>query len=406
LYRIRGKDNLERQRGKKMTRPLRAPAPTAKTEPTNSGAGGAEQRVYFGNVDSLRFFAFLWVFLYHIEVPWGHFWTIHINGFVGVELFFVISSFLLTRLLVLEYRKSGGVSLKKYFMRRILRIWPLYFTFIIVMIAISEATHPGSVSTISVVRLFTFTDNLWASLTGWTTDIVGVAHLWTISLEEQYYLLLPFIIPALAKLPKRAVLIAGFTVIVILCLMRLAAVVYGMHAPFIWASPIQCDGFVLGTMLGLGVFDDWLAKVPSWAEIVVGLFITGVTFLLPPIAPLSYGDVIRYTMYGVAFVLILDAVITSKSPVMSAVLGNKVLAYLGKISFGLYVFHFIVTRECMGRIGPLLGGIENFSPLKSIAFVVFAAGLTILISWLSYELFEKRFLRLKERFTTVKSRPI
>jgi len=388
-----------------MTMPPMLRSATAKTGTTEL-SGTEQPRVYFGNVDSLRFFAFLWVFLYHFEVPWGPFWVIHINGYVGVELFFVISSFLLTRLLVLEVRRFGGVSLKKYFLRRVLRIWPLYFAFIIVMIVISEATHPGSVSGASVLRLFTFTDNLWASLTGWTNDIVGVAHLWTISLEEQYYLLLPFVVPVLAKLSKKTVLIAGVAVLTVLCLMRLVAVVYAMPAPFIWASPIQCDGFVLGTMLGLGVFDGFLSKLASWVEIVLGLLITAGTFLLPPIEPTSYGDVARYTMYGVAFVLILDAVITSKSRVMSVVLGNRVLAYLGKISFGLYVFHFIVARECMGRLGPRLGGLENLTPLVAIALLVFAIGLTILLSWGSYELFEKRFLKLKERFTAIRSRPI
>lgn len=375
----------------------------ASTSPPQSG-------IYYRNVDGLRFIAFLLVFIHHINLNGNQvFGVLHTNGYIGVELFFVISSFLLTQLLVMEARRSdtGKVSVKRFFMRRVLRIWPLYFGFIAAMV-LRVAIHGGEVDLTRVISLSTFTENLWTALKGYNTTIPDVSQLWTISLEEQYYLILPFLVPLLMRLSKRVLAIGGAVVIGVFMLNRLVAVLFQMPHPFIWVLPIQGDAFVLGTMLGLGVFDGVLAKVPNWGRFGVAIVALGYSFTLPFVGTGGYPDVIRYTFYAIGFLALLTAVLNNHSKITDAILGNRAIRYLGKISYGLYVFHVFAISVSGAHIEPLLARLigTNTPPLLSTAYFLVVLALTIAVATLSYELYEKRFLRLKQRFTTISSRPI
>ncbi|MCL2652174.1 MAG: acyltransferase [Propionibacteriaceae bacterium] len=334
--------------------------------------------------------------------------VVHNDGYVGVELFFVISSFLLTHLLVMETRKSptGTISVKNFFLRRVLRIWPLYFGFVLAMV-VRGAVHGGGVDWAHVISLSTFTENLWTALKGYTTSIPDVAHLWTISLEEQYYLILPFVVPVLLRFSKRVLAVGGAVVIGVFMLNRLIAVIFSMPHPFIWVLPIQGDAFVLGTMLGLGVFDSFLQRVPTWAKFAAAIACLGYTVYLPYIGTGGYPDVIRYTFLAVGFLALMVAVLNSRNKVIDAVFGNRAVRYLGKISYGLYVFHELAISVAVGHIEPALTrAMGSDGWLFGSVFFLIVFALTLAVSALSYEVYEKRFLKLKQRFTAITSRPI
>jgi len=368
-----------------------------------------QRGIYYRNIDGLRFIAFLLVFSSHIDIGFtGWFSALHKNGYIGVELFFVISSFLLTKLLVIEAERSsaGSVAVRNYFLRRVLRIWPLYFGFVAAMV-MRRVWIGGGIDLTRIISLATFTENLWTAIVGYDSAFPDVAHLWTISLEEQYYLLLPFMIPILLKVSKRVLLLGGVAVVGVLMINRAVAVILGMPHPFTYVLPISGDAFVLGTMLGLGVFDHILSHVPNWAKYAITVVALGWTFFLPYVGTGGYADVIRYTLYAIGFTTLLAAVLSNRAKVARVILGNRPVRYLGKISYGLYVFHLLVISMVQAHIsahvGNWVGATSHlFAPICWIAALV----LTIVVSAASYEVFERRFLRLKERFATVRSRPI
>jgi len=157
-----------------------------------------KSKVFLPELDGLRFIAFLLIFIHHSSTQGvAIFREIKTIGWLGVEIFFCLSAFLLTRLLLRERDQFGTVDVYKFFMRRILRIWPLYFTYVILAIILSVYWHVITSGNLHrIVGLLTFTDNFFAAFQGFN-PIRFTGHLWTISYEEQFYLCLPFFVPYL-----------------------------------------------------------------------------------------------------------------------------------------------------------------------------------------------------------------
>ncbi len=150
------------------------------------------KRFYFPELDGLRFLAFLLVFVHHHpylnSIPVLSFFRAY--GWLGVDLFFVLSAFLFSRLLVEEYKKTNKISFRKFYLRRIFRICPVYIIFVILTILfLYIINYPFSnLELLRVVGLLTFTDNFMTAVHGYNS-LSTLAHLWTISYEEQFYVL-------------------------------------------------------------------------------------------------------------------------------------------------------------------------------------------------------------------------
>ncbi|MFN6037783.1 MAG: acyltransferase family protein, partial [Bacteroidota bacterium] len=161
-----------------------------------------EGKPYFIGLDVLRLFAALFVLFWHLQT---HYWlklpfTFHFNGSLGsmaVSFFFVLSSFLLTYLLFVESKNKNRISISKFYIRRVIRIWPLYFlslifAFWIYPFALKITTGYQIVERASAVRYFTFLSNYdVAYFSGPVNRMLGV-H-WSLAVEEQFYLILPLI---------------------------------------------------------------------------------------------------------------------------------------------------------------------------------------------------------------------
>ncbi len=375
-----------------------------------------EKSNYFPAIDGLRFLAFLLVFIHHFNtngIP-TQLLFLHSYGWIGVELFFVLSSFLLTKLAIKEIYKAGLLSIKKFFIRRILRIWPLYFTFILFMFILQSASINVTFGIPYIkallprlMGLLTFTDNLWCAVGSYNGAIPYIAHLWTVSLEEQYYLLIPFVLPFLVKLNKKELLMLGSGILAFFLIMRAISIGLALPHPFIWTLPIQCDAFLLGTLLALGVFDSVLLKMNNLVKFCFGFLFLGLLYFLPNVSSNRMGVILIYTIISISFTLIVDSVVKTNNKFVNIVFANKIARYLGKISYGLYVFHFFAIAyadrfidNCVSRI------FTRGTSIYWLAALSITLLFAILISAISYELFEKRFLIFKKKFTTIESRPI
>lgn len=351
---------------------------------------------YCPQLDGLRFGAALLVFFHHAPGLRGLGWVSE-YGWIGVDLFLSISAFLLTRLLVMEFNASRNIDITKFFIRRSLRIWPLYFfyaTLVCILAIFAQDLELGTVSGWWLSHL-TFTNNLMTALNGYA-PISYSAHLWTISLEEQAYVILPLLLLLYLRsgLGFARLRVFFFAAITLLLVMRLGFVLTDAPHPFIWVLPLRADSFIFGAVAALLIgqrTDNWFAPL-----MIVGALIMCSVILFPNIGETGYYQVFGYTIVALGCTLV---TISSQATVFDrSILASRPLRYLGKISFGIYIYHVLCID--LSRLAFDALGVSSNSGQFGFGLL-----LTIAMAGISYEILEKPFLRLKERYSDVRSRP-
>jgi peptidoglycan/LPS O-acetylase OafA/YrhL len=370
--------------------------------------------VTYRGLDSFRFFAFLAVFLCHVGLfP---------PGYLGVQAFFVLSGFLLTPILVdMRHRLPPGRYFLYFYGRRSLRIVPLYYTYLAVVSAVAALVlatdpHPRPEAlerfTQQVVYGLTYTYDFFHASRAYTHTPL-LTHFWSLAVEEQFYLVWPFMLffVAGARLERilLALLIAGPAVRLVE-----AAVVTGpigglFHDRLdlvIYVLPFShIDAFAMGGYLAL------YGRTPS-RSVVAGfvtlLVLVGVvterlntgsnsmTLGYGPFMADSWKYVWGYTCFNLLFGWIL--LMIRDRTLVPALTEHPALLYLGRISYGLYVFHFAVIW-LMSSMDP-----SGFYTWPSVWRAVYAGptlAVTILISMASYAWLEAPCLRLKDRYFPV-----
>jgi peptidoglycan/LPS O-acetylase OafA/YrhL len=353
---------------------------------------------YSPQLDGLRFLAAFAVFVHHAPaVP--SLGALKTYGWAGVDLFLVISAYLLTRLLMLEYEATGRISIKSFFVRRALRIWPLYLGYVtaITLLAIVAGKLAFVTASYWWLSHVSFSNNILTAVKGYSV-VPYTAHLWTISLEEQAYLVLPFVLAAClgGRSSPRGLLSTGIAIVALMIVARAALVLAGVQHPFIWVLPLRADGIVLGTVVAL-------AMPPSdrgRGNLLLALGIAGLVSvgLFPSIEVAGAYQVFGYSIVAASCCAL---VLATQAPgmILNRLLGSVPMRLLGKVSFGFYVYHAVmlyIAEKLLSRLGIGPGP----------AVFVLGLVLTIAAAILSYHFYERPFLKFKKRFTMVKSRPI
>jgi peptidoglycan/LPS O-acetylase OafA/YrhL len=374
------------------------------------------QRFYRPELDALRFFAFFGVFVFHV-IPHdaASYLTRHVlppalvpfvcavsaAGAFGVDLFFALSAYLITILLIREEEDRGRIDVKAFYVRRILRIWPLYFFFIAIA---------------AVVPFWDKTQHLgWHYIAGylllagnWVYVWLGLPHsianpLWSVSIEEQFYLFWPV---ALRRLSRRQLIFA------VLCLLLLANIVrvwvvfsHGLGAAIEYNTFTRIDAIALGILVAY-IFGNKVPALHLLSRIALAAACLITWFLVAAYANLNaqtevapvLGTLIGRPLVAVAAAGLLVAVMGAPAAGARA-LTNPVLTYLGRISYGLYVYHAagLLVATHLFRTNTVKG---------YALFAVFGFAFTVILSAISYRWLETPFLRMKERFAVVRSRPI
>jgi peptidoglycan/LPS O-acetylase OafA/YrhL len=396
--------------------------------------GRAPRRFYAPELDALRFLAFMLVFCRHVITSFGlaqrsqaiarlaptavvdtaagptlsSGWAL-VQGIAqsfdfGVCLFFFLSSFLITRLLLVERESTGTVAVRNFYMRRILRIWPLYFGFLALIVLLTPVFPSLAVSPPRVLAAILFVANWAAVWNGWAG--MSIQALWSVSMEEQFYIVWPL----LARYGRKAVIVLSIA----FALLSLGTLFYlghrsGTVVTQIWPNTLVQSLFFAGGAL-TAVFSTPETRVLHPALRALSI-VTG--FLCWTIASV-YCHVVRSESPGAALLiagfllvllgtyLIFTGVAGWRKPTIPAS-----MVYLGKISYGLYVFHVacLLITEHWGL------AIANSLHLKAPLTItqstsgLFGLLLTIGCAALSYRFLEMPFLALKHRFTVVQSRP-
>ena len=384
----------------------------AETVPAvSSGISGRHaERFYRPELDVLRFFAFLGVFIFHAaprtmdfydRAGYPH-WLSSLliptfgAGAYGVDLFFALSAYLITSLLLRERAATGVLDLRGFYLRRILRIWPLYLAFV-AFAAIFAALVPGQHLPMKYVIGYSLLAGNWIYVF-YGLPASFATPLWTVSIEEQFYLAWPL---ALRKASVRAMAIISVGILVVANAWRVWLAVTAAPAERIeYNTFTRLDPIALGILIAL--FGHKLHPFTRLQR--VALLCGGVVTWIAVFAFTVTSPNLKYTTWQMAVGHPFTAL--ASAAVLLAVLGaqhgffrNRTLLYLGKISYGLYVVHEF-AHFCAIRLVPAS------TPRGVFAQSIVGLTLTILLAAASYRWLESPFLRFKERFAHVQSRPV
>jgi peptidoglycan/LPS O-acetylase OafA/YrhL len=358
------------------------------TIPAPNPLSDALSRKQIPSLDGLRAVAVLLVIFHHLGIrfaPHGR----------GVLTFFVLSGFLITWLLLKESDRNESISVHNFYVRRILRIFPAFYVFWTLHVLVSLLAR-GKLSASAIadyVSAFFYVSNYWHAISRSMYHYIG--HTWALSIEEQFYLIWPWIFVAFHKDLRKftRVLVA---IIFLVDVYRLV-LFFGFHASDDWLTftfDSRVDHLLVGCLLAVLLNRGVLTRF--WNFLISRLWISAVTFgLITGSIALAfhYGPTYKY-----AAGFVLDPLLTAVFLVQVMALGNtwlwgwlnwRITRYCGRISYGMFLYHVFANEL-----------VRHFLVHRSIFLVAPAAvALAVLMGTCSYYLIEIRFLRAKSRFS-------
>ncbi|MFK7998702.1 MAG: acyltransferase family protein [Polyangiales bacterium] len=339
---------------------------------------------WFGSLDGLRCISVLGVIFHHALQEHFVGTPLFEAGKHGVSLFFGISGFLITTLLLRERERHGTISLKSFYVRRTLRIFPLYYTIILAYIGLVLIVEPGSEDATEFFQnlpyYLTYTSNWFVDCPPGERVIFFFA--WSLAAEEQFYLIWPAVEK---KLPRFAPWIV-------------LAVVVGVQVARSGLTPLDPDTLAYSIVtsfappIGLGVLLAHLLHSErsfGWVYAWLGDRISSPAALIAVIVALAL-EVPEYVLFPI-LVLFIGTCVIREDHGLARVLKLKPLMAAGVVSYGMYLLHMIA----MNVVRRVLG-----TNVESTPFIYF--GLASLCAfagaWISFNYYEKHFLRFKKRF--------
>lgn len=378
----------------------------------------AESKLFFKGLNGLRFFAALLVVLTHTEsmrqkqgLPNLREFSIFNNGGLAVQFFFVLSGFLITYLLLQEQDRTGTIRIGHFYMRRILRIWPLYYLlmgiglFLIPMIAVPilkiPYTLPFSTAEGFVMYGF-FLPNLATALYAPTL----LYPLWSIGVEEQFYL---FWAPVVRYLRKYLVLVFGIIIVT-----KTLIHIYMMQTmPESWVThfvdTLQFECMAIG---GLGAWyvyrEGGMIKTAFFFNQFYQMTFTALLFALLfcqkslMSAEHPYASIYQFVYHpmwatlptSLIFLYIILNVSLNSNAIWRT--ENKVFHFLGEISYGLYMYHILIVFATISATKKWLVNMNIYS--SSFILYGLICSVLVLVSYFSYHFFEKKILKLKIKY--------
>jgi peptidoglycan/LPS O-acetylase OafA/YrhL len=360
----------------------------------HAGQAPGEHDRRIPSLDGLRAISILMVLLWHARstngFPARQYDPLAVVDFgnLGVRVFFVISGFLITGLLLRERERRGRISLRHFYFRRVFRIFPAYFAFIAVVLAFVRSGWLPPIERSTLVHAATFTMN-YARHSEW-----AIGHFWSLSVEEQFYLLWP---PILALAGTRRAFHAALAYVLLVPVLRLALFLFvpGYYADIGAAFETVGDAIAVGCLLARYRDDLWSRK--WYRDLLTSRWMLLVPLLVLVAAALDGRPRISYLVgipvKNVGIALLIDWAVRFPAGRVGAVLNSRLAVWIGTMSYSLYVWQqpFLDRRYEAGWI--------RF-PLNVVyAFVV---------ALLSYVLIERPMLRLRatiERRGTPRGRP-
>lgn len=353
------------------------------------------KRKYFHTFDALRFFSFFIVFLHHTPISKNSFFDIfgHSGG-IGVSFFFVLSGFLITYILLFEKLKYSKISLKRFYMRRILRIWPLFYAMVLFAFAtpfILQLLNLPYSSEGYKPELWTsllFLENYKMMITGTFPDGAPLRVMWSLCVEEHFYIIWGIIF--------------YFFQVKDIPLLIFISIVFSFFIKILyhfWDIPTadvlsNLDYFAFGAipayiLLQKNIIIDKVANFKVGYKYLILFFTLAFIFISPTIS-WNWWQFFDSIAFGILFSLIILFILPDKNYLYIS--NDNIFSKLGIYTYSLYLFHTIFISFLLQ-----INKIISFE-LNNFMIAVIALLLTISASFVSYHVFEKQFLKLKKYF--------
>jgi peptidoglycan/LPS O-acetylase OafA/YrhL len=411
-------------------------------------------KTYFPGLNGLRFFAAFAVLVTHVELTkkvlfhgdiywlqidkWieGNAWSsifregppapvhwlspfVTQGGYMGVIFFFVLSGFLITYLLLEEKRVSNTVAIGKFYVRRILRIWPLYYLIVILGLFVLPHLSLFDIKSQEIDLFKNFGINVFCHIfmlpnLAFALVMEGapnIGQLWSIGVEEQFYLIWP-VLMSMTRKPMRMIWIFLISVLGIKLIVYLL-----MH--FVFPSPyidpdlmisspqetikrfvgsLKFESMAIGALGAAYLFykkEKMLRLIYSKPlQILAFLSIPAIVLFTPKAL---YGAL--YLLFSIPFLIIIMNVASNENSILK--MRNKVFDFLGRISYGIYMYHLICITFTFHVLDHFIQFPLRLEGWHTLLLYVVSIPLTIGVSALSYHYFEKRFIQRKKKYTTV-----
>ncbi|MGN6567179.1 MAG: acyltransferase family protein [Flavipsychrobacter sp.] len=357
---------------------------------------------YLPGLNGIRAIAILIVIAAHTD-EFAYLFHRHSVGLIGngvavhaVTLFFVLSGYLITYLLMLEKERFQKIHFKKFYMRRALRIWPIYFLMVAIAYVIhihGDITPEYKVVTICFLYYLLFIPNIFFAMGG---ILHPITPLWSIGVEEQFYAFWPFVIDKSRNILKMMLLI-------IVVYLGLKFTLQFMHQAkaFRIVSVTRIDSMAIGGVAAylllknnklLKIAYHPLVQIACWATMIYSLIFGAIHVF----------SILDSELYSILFAIFILNVSSNPKTIIST--ENKTLNFLGKISYGLFAYHMSVIF----LLSYLFKHHNLYIPdrLFIISIYIITLAITIVIAYCSYEFFEKRFLKLKQRYVNTSAPPV
>jgi peptidoglycan/LPS O-acetylase OafA/YrhL len=318
-------------------------------------------------------------------------------GWIGVQLFFVLSGYLITGILLDGRDQPHG--LRTFYVRRSLRIFPLYYLFLIGRFLLLPLFIPAAAVAASSQIWF------WLYLSNWSElfhrGVDGLSHFWSLAVEEQFYLSWPWAVRRLS--PRRFVqLCVGLTVLPLLARVTFWVAHVDQHWSY-FSTLARADGLAWGALVAIAARSTWpreklarLWKVATMVSVAglgaVLVFVHGFSRFQPVV------ETVGYTLFAAFFASLLFGMVTRPGTPGGRWLENRWLVRVGRYSYAMYLFHAPLRQALMQLVLPKLSRGGEVSLALDLVWVVGIALLTFVLAALSYALVERPILKLKDRW--------
>ncbi len=359
----------------------------------NNSLESAPSKFHIPSLDGLRAVAICIVFLSHAGL------SKIIPGGLGVTIFFFLSGYLITTLLRLEHTKTGKIDIKKFYIRRMLRIWPnFYLVLFLGAILTILGILPGKVSFEGLLAQVLHLANYYGIFWGGAGTTIGTGVFWSLAVEEHFYLIFPLLYICLLKFKPEITQGQLLSIITTLCLIALLWRVYLVWLEHVmqhrtyYASDTRFDSLLFGCGLALfrnpvidtnhQVSESLLKYV--WLPLGIGMLVFSLIYRSD-----LFRETFRYTIQGIALIPIFIAAIRLPNWGLFRILNLKYVRFIGVLSYSFYLVHHTIIET-----------LNDYFPEYSMLLLGLAAAtLSLLFAYIIHRQVEVRLIQIRKKYS-------